>query len=75
MIKLSGEPPGVFTPYTSQWGGVRNAKQAYLCITINFEGLGQSGSFQNIRGVYLIDLKRRPATIYYLVGDVRTIGN
>jgi hypothetical protein len=74
VIILSGEPPSIFTPYTARWGEVRNAKESFLCITFNFEGLGQSGSFQNIRGVYLIELNRRPATIYYLVGDVRKIG-
>jgi hypothetical protein len=74
VIKLGEAAPSTFTPYTAQWGEVRDAKEAYLCITFNFEGLGQSGSFQNIRGMYLFDLTRRPAAIYYLVGDVRTLG-
>lgn len=73
VIKLGGAAPSSFTPYTAQWGEVRDAKEDYLCITFNFEGLGQSGSFQNIRGVYLFDLTHRPAAIYYLVGDIRTL--
>lgn len=73
VIKLGPAAPSSFTPYTAQWGEVRDATNTYLCITFNFEGLGQSGSFQNIRGVYLFDLLHRPAKIYYLVGDVRSI--
>jgi hypothetical protein len=73
VIKLSEAAPSTFNPYTAQWGEVRDAKNAYLCITFNFEGLGQSGSFQNIRGMYLFDLTRRPAAIYYLVGDIRKL--
>jgi hypothetical protein len=71
---LNGKPPTIFVPYTSWWGEVRNAKEAYLCITFNFGGFGESGSFQNVRGVYIFDLNRQPASIYYLVGDVRTLG-
>ena len=74
VIKLGEAAPSNFTPYTAHWGEVRDAKDAYLCITFNFEGLGQSGSFQMIRGIYLFDLTHRPAAIYYLVGDVRTLG-
>jgi hypothetical protein len=74
VIKLGGAAPSSFTPYTAQWGEARDAKEAYLCITFNFEGLGQSGSFQNIRGLYLVDLTHRPAAIYYLVGDIRKLG-
>lgn len=75
VIKLGKAAPSSFTPYTAQWAEVGYAKEAYLCITFNFDGLGQSGSFQNIRGMYLFDLTHRPAGVYYLVGDVRALQN
>lgn len=71
VTRLGAHAPSVFNPYTSQWGEIRTANEAYLCITYHFEGLGQSGSFQNIRALYLIDLKRRPTKFYYAVGHIR----
>lgn len=72
VIRLGAHAPSVFNPYTTQWGEIHAANEAYLCITYNFEGLGQSGSFQNIRALYLVDLKRRPTKFFYAVGDIRT---
>ncbi|MDB5920871.1 MAG: hypothetical protein JWR40_5105 [Massilia sp.] len=53
-------------------GEARFGKKQFLCITFNFAGLGQSGSFQNIRGLYLIEVSK-PPKFYYTVGDMRAI--
>jgi hypothetical protein len=73
FIKLGAEQPSSFDLTLAQWGIVVAAKEKYLCTAFNFEGLGQSGSFQNIRGVYIIDTKSRPTKAYYVVGDVRNV--
>jgi hypothetical protein len=72
IIKLGAELPVPFTPYTAQWGEARFGKDLYLCITFNFPGIGESGSFQNVRGLYLIDMSK-PPKFYYTVGDIREI--
>jgi hypothetical protein len=72
IIKLGSESPAPFTPYTAQWGEARLGKNIYLCITFNFSSIGQSGSFQNIRGLYLIDMSK-PPKFYYTAGDIRKI--
>jgi hypothetical protein len=70
IVKVGSEAPSPFTPYTAQWGEARYGKNRYLCITFNFPGLGESGSFQNVRGLYLIDVSKRPK-FFYTVGDIR----
>lgn len=72
--RLSKHAPSAFNPYTSLWGEIRTMAQTYLCVTYNFEGLGESGSFQNIRATYILDLGARPPKIYYAVGDIRKSG-
>jgi hypothetical protein len=72
IIKVGPDTPALFTPYTAQWGAARYGTHRYLCITFNLPGLGESGSFQNRRGLYLID-ERKPAKFYYTVGDIRAI--
>ena len=34
-----------------------DGKERYLCVSFNFEGLGRSGNFQNVRGGYLLASK------------------
>lgn len=70
-IRLRNQAPSPFNPYTAQWGEAGDAKTTYICITFNFEGLGESGSFQNIRGLYLIESNSARPKIYYTVGDIR----
>jgi hypothetical protein len=72
IVKLGSGVRAAFTPYTAQWGEARFGKKQFLCITFNFAGLGQSGSFQNIRGLYLIDVSK-PPKFYYTVGGIRAI--
>jgi hypothetical protein len=72
IIRIGSDAPAAFTPYSVQWGEARDGKKSYLCITFNFPGLGESGSFQNIRGLYVIDVNKSPK-FYYTVGDIRAI--
>lgn len=51
--------PEVSNPYEAVWGEAREGKKSYICATFNFDGLGKSGSFQNVRGLYLIDRNAR----------------
>lgn len=73
FVRLGLDEPTRFDPTLAQWGVVTTANQTYLCTAFNFDGLGQSGSFQNIRGVYIIEVKKRPAKIYYIVSDARRV--
>jgi hypothetical protein len=75
VIKLGPDQPTTFDPTLAQWGIVTMAKRQYVCATFNFDGLGRSGSFQNIRGVYIIDMKSRPVKIYYIVRDARKVSS
>lgn len=72
IVKVGSDVPAAFTPTTAQWGEARFGRKQFLCITFNFAGLGQSGSFQNIRGLYLIEVGK-PPKFYYTVGDIRAI--
>lgn len=74
VVAIGTDSPMPFDPYTAQWGEVRHGRNRYLCITFNFPGLGQSGSFQNVRGLYLIDVGK-PPKFYYTVGDIRAFKN
>ncbi len=59
--------------YKSIYGIAREGSSSYLCVTFNFDGLGESGSYQNIRGLYLIDRTARSFKAYYAAGDIRKI--
>ncbi len=63
--------PAEFDIYKAIWGEAREGGKAYLCITFNFDGLGQSGSFQNVRGAYLIEKQARAFKPFYAAGDIR----
>lgn len=62
------QAPESFNPYEAVWGAVREGKRSYICAAFNFDGLGKSGSFQDVRGVYVIERQTRPAKVYYTVG-------
>ncbi|MES2317339.1 MAG: hypothetical protein V4631_07555 [Pseudomonadota bacterium] len=59
--------------YKSIYGIAREGSNSYLCVTFNFDGLGESGSYQNIRGVYLVDRTARPFKAYYAAGNISNI--
>ena len=61
--------PTPFDPYKAMWGDARQGAKPYICITFNFDGLGQSGSFQNVRGVYIIEKSSR--AVFFAAGDIR----
>lgn len=69
--RLGQARPEAFQVELAAYGVARHARNRYLCITFNFEGLGQSGSFQNVRGLYLIETSAKPMRTYYTVGDIR----
>ncbi len=48
--------PSPFDPSLASWSMVTNGKERYLCVSFNFEGLGRSGNFQNVRGSYLLSI-------------------
>jgi hypothetical protein len=67
----AGQAPVSFNPYLAMWGTVREGARSYVCITFNFEGLGQSGSYQDIRGAYLIERagrSKRVPKVFYVAG-------
>jgi hypothetical protein len=47
-------PPHTFQAPLADWIFVSEAKRRYFCVSFNFDGLGQSGSYQNVRGGYLL---------------------
>lgn len=66
-----------FEPQLASWLRLREHGRAYLCVSFNFAGLGQSGSFQRIRGGYLLPLapKKGKPQLFYAVSDTGTPGN
>lgn len=54
-----------FNPYLAEWGRIREHKNRYLCVSFNFDGLGRSGSYQNVRGGYLLDVGTRNRRLYF----------
>jgi hypothetical protein len=74
VTRLSKERPSQFNPSLAKWGVVSEGSNSYICITFNFEGLGQSGSFQNVRGIYLLDRHAHLLRPFYTVGRVTAKG-
>lgn len=61
------ETPSTFTPTLADWSTVKQGSQRFLCVNFNFDGLGRSGSFQKVHGLYLMSIPRGKAkpTLYY----------
>lgn len=68
---LTSARPEAFQVELAVFGEATRSRSRFLCITFNFEGLGQSGTFQNVRGLYLIETSAKPVRVYYTVGDIR----
>jgi hypothetical protein len=64
-----GIKPGAFNPTLAQWSIAKIGAQQYFCVSFNFDGLGRSGTFQNVRGGYLINIKS--GHLYFVVRDIR----
>lgn len=62
--------PTAFNPYEAMWGEAREGSKSYICVTFNFDGLGKSGSFQNVRGLYLIERHTRAGATFYTSGNI-----
>ena len=61
-----------FKPDLADWSRVREKAKQYMCVSFNFDGLGRSGSFQNVHGAYLLSIGS-PRKLYYLMGDIRAL--
>ena len=62
------ETPSTFTPLLADWSTIQQGSQRFLCVNFNFDGLGRSGSFQKVHGLYLMRIPprgtSRPALFY-----------
>lgn len=62
------ETPSAFTPLLADWSTIQQGPQRFLCVNFNFDGLGRSGSFQKVHGLYLMRIpphgKSKPALYY-----------
>lgn len=58
-----------FNPTLAQWSLAKDGHQQYLCVSFDFDGLGQSGSFQSVRGGYLLNSKTK--NLYFVVRDIK----
>lgn len=63
-----GIKPTAFNPALAEWSIARAGRQRYLCVSFNFDELGRSGSFQKVRGGYLLDSVSR--VLYFFVRNV-----
>lgn len=63
--------PSSFAPDLADWSQVRDRSGEYLCVSFNFEGLGRSGSFQYVRGGYLLSLsnEKRSRELFFVTAD------
>ncbi|WP_310634151.1 hypothetical protein [Paraburkholderia sp.] len=68
VVGNNGIKRSAFDPTLAQWSVVNKAAQKYFCVSFNFDGLGRSGSFQNVRGGYLLDTKSK--ILYFVVRDI-----
>jgi hypothetical protein len=62
--------PEEFNPYEAIWGEAREGSKSYICATFNYDGLGKSGSLQNVRGLYLIARGAGSRATFYISGNI-----
>jgi hypothetical protein len=67
------DDPSEFTPMLAMWGHVKDGEQRLLCINFNFDGIGRSGSFQSVHGLYLMPIQTSKKTKPDLYFGVRTL--
>lgn len=67
VAHLSEEKPIRFALELARWGVVSEGAKSYVCVTFNVDGLGQSGSYQRVRGLYLLDRNEQPPRPFYTV--------
>lgn len=54
----------------SEWGYIKLNNNNFICINVPFSGIGESGKHQDIRNVFVYDMKGND--IYYTVGNVNS---
>jgi hypothetical protein len=64
--------PSTFNPNLSDWSTVGESRGRYLCVSFNLDGLGRSGSFQNVRGGYLLSITGT-RKLYFAVTNIEQI--
>lgn len=64
-------PPSDFDPSLAEWSTIIDTHGQYLCASFNFGGLGRSGSFQAVRGGYLLSIsaKKRSTKLFFVVAN------
>ncbi|CAJ0817938.1 hypothetical protein LMG19087_03263 [Ralstonia wenshanensis] len=78
--RLGRERPQRIDSSKAVYAILTKAHKNYFCIASNFDGLGRSGSFQNVRQAYIARLKVAPSgtsveAVYYGVRDIRNFAN
>ncbi|RAR50051.1 hypothetical protein C7401_14343 [Paraburkholderia unamae] len=61
--------PSEFDPTLAQWSIAKKNREKFFCVRFNFDGLGQSGNFQNVVGGYLINTRTKE--IFFAVRKVK----
>ncbi|MEM5429458.1 hypothetical protein, partial [Cupriavidus oxalaticus] len=61
----------------AEFGVIHYRSKAYMCISSNFDGIGRSGSYQNVRFGYISLLTGKDGStlvgpLYFFVRDIRT---
>lgn len=64
------DTPVDVNPNLAAWSLLRERKSRFLCVSDTLDGLGRSGSYQNIRYAYMLSLSS-PRRLYFALGDIR----
>ncbi|MFJ4290744.1 hypothetical protein ACIP1U_13305 [Cupriavidus sp. NPDC089707] len=69
--------PERLDPTLAEFGVIHYQSSTYMCISSNFDGIGRSGSFQNVRFGYIALLTGKDGAafmgpLYFSVRDIRT---
>jgi len=72
---IDGARPEKLEPAKADFGIVRYGSRNYLCVSSNFDGIGRSGSFQNVRMGYILPIGKSAGKglpeLYFSVRDIR----
>ena len=69
LLARKDAPVGI-NPNLATWLVLREGKDRFLCVSDNLDGLGRSGSNQNVRYAYLLSLSA-PRRLYFALDDIR----
>lgn len=61
-----------FNPSLASWSKITDATSQYLCVSFNFDGIGRSGSFQKVRGAYLLSIEtaQHSRKLFFAVANI-----